>query len=115
MCSEQTGHREALQITFDPSVISYEEILVLFWTQIDPTDSGGQFSDRGFSYTTAIWYNTSEQKQKAQESIKRLEDSKTFNSPIVTELLPFTTFFPAEEYHQQYYKKSSFRYGLYKK
>lgn len=104
-----------MQIVFDPAIISYDEVLVRFWTQIDPTDNGGQFADRGFSYTTAIWYHTIEQKHKATESVGRLRDSKLFGEPIVTSILPFTTFHPAEDYHQKYYQKSSFRYVLYSK
>ena len=110
-----TSHREAIHIVFDPQIISYDEILIKFWSQIDPTDNGGQFADRGFSYTTAIWYHTTEQKRLAQESKKQLENSNLFKVPIATEILPFTTFFRAEEYHQKYYTKASFRYGLYRK
>ena len=110
-----TGHREAIEVIFDPSIISYNEILVHFWTQIDPTECCGQFSDHGFSYTTAIWYQTPEQKRKAEESLTQLRDSKVFDKPIVTAILPFTTFYRAEEYHQKYYLKSSFRYELYSK
>ncbi|EKE27676.1 MAG: hypothetical protein ACD_3C00172G0003 [uncultured bacterium (gcode 4)] len=110
-----TWHREAMQVVFDPGLISYDEILVQFWSQIDPTDDGWQFSDRGFNYTTVIWFHTSLQEKIARESKKRLEDSNKFQKPIVTLILPFTTFYPAEEYHQKYYSKSAFRYSLYKK
>lgn len=111
----QTGHREAIQITFDPEILLYDEILVRFWSQIDPTDSGGQFADRGFSYTTAIWYHTIDQRQAAIESKEHLKNSDLFTTSIVTDILPFTTFYPAEEYHQKYYQKSSFRYEMYRK
>jgi len=115
VCSGQTSHREAIQVTFDPRRISYNELLILFWSQIDPTDAGGQFTDRGFSYTTAIWYHSIPQKQIAFESRARLEELKRFDTPIVTEILPFTTFYWAEIYHQKYYQKSNIRYYLYKK
>ncbi|EKE29108.1 MAG: Methionine-R-sulfoxide reductase [uncultured bacterium (gcode 4)] len=110
-----TWHREAMQVVFDPDVISYGEILVQFWSQINPTDEAWQFADRGFSYTTAIWYHSPEQKRVAEESKRRLEDSKKFPMPVVTEIIPYTTFYPAEEYHQKYFRKSAFRYSLYRK
>lgn len=111
----QTEHREAVQVTFDPAKISYEELVEIFWQQIDPTDAGGQFADRGFHYTTAIYYHDDMQKQIAEASKKALADSGKFDDPIVTEILPYSTFFPAEEYHQEYYKKSSEHYERYKK
>lgn len=111
----QTGHREAVQVIYDPRSISTKEIIDEYWTQFDPTDNGGSFADRGFQYTTAIFYHNDEQKQIAQESKKRLEDSGLFNEPIATQILPFTTFFEAEEYHQDYYKKASSHYERYKK
>lgn len=111
--SWRTWHREAIQITYDPKIINYETIVDTFWTLIDPTDSGGQFSDRGFSYTSAIFYRTSRQRYVAESSKKRLASSGLFPAPIVTPVIPFTTFYEAEEYHQKYYKKSSFRYSLY--
>lgn len=113
--SGKTWHREAIQILYNPEMISYDDILVEFWSQIDPTDSGWQFADRWFSYTTAIWYHNEDQKNIAKESKKRLVSSNKFSSKIVTEILPFTTFYKAEEYHQKYYLKSSFRYDLYRK
>ncbi|CAG9621971.1 peptide-methionine (S)-S-oxide reductase MsrA [Sutcliffiella rhizosphaerae] len=113
VCSETTGHFEAVQITFDPSVFSYQQLLEIFWMQIDPTDAGGQFHDRGDSYRTAIFYHSEEQRQMAEESKKRLEESGRFTKPIATLLLPAKPFYPAEEYHQKYYKKNPFRYKMY--
>ncbi|MDG4658437.1 peptide-methionine (S)-S-oxide reductase MsrA [Ectobacillus antri] len=115
VCSETTGHYEAVQITFDPSRLSYEELLEMYWRQIDPTDAGGQFHDRGQSYQTAIFYHTEEQRKKAEASKRALAESGVFKKPIVTEILPAKPFYPAEEYHQDYYKKNSFRYEMYRK
>lgn len=111
----QTGHREAVQVTYDPQNVSTKEIIDEYWTQFDPTDEGGSFADRGLQYTTAIFYHTDEQKQLAEESKKRLEESELFSKPIATQILPFTTFFEAEEYHQDYYQKASSHYERYKK
>ena len=113
VCSDKTGHYEAVQITFDPGVISYPEILSVFWQQIDPTDAGGQFADRGSSYQTAIFYHNQEQKEQAEESKKEMERSGVFNGPIVTPILPAKPFYPAEEYHQDYYKKNPSHYQRY--
>jgi len=113
--SGNTKHREAVQVTYNPDKISYKELLDIFWRQIDPTDSGGQFTDRGFQYTTAIFYHDEEQKKMAEKSKSDLEDSQKFDKPIATEIIKFTTFFPAEEYHQDYYKKASQHYKRYKK
>lgn len=110
-----TKHREAVQVTYDPKVISTEKVLDIYWTHIDPTDAEGQFADRGYQYTTAIYYHTSEQEAAARDSKARLEQSGLFDKPIVTEILPFTTFFEAEEYHQDYYIKASDHYERYKK
>lgn len=110
-----TKHREAVQITYDPKIISLEEILDIYWAHIDPTDTEGQFADKGFQYTTAIFYHDDAQKEVALDSKKRLEDSTLFGKPIATEVLSFTNFFKAEEYHQDYYKKASDHYERYKK
>lgn len=110
-----TKHREAVQITYDPTVISTEKILDIYWSHMDPTDAEGQFADKGYQYTTAIYYHTDEQQTIALDSKKRLEDSGLFEASIVTEILPFAEFFPAEEYHQDYYKKASEHYEAYKK
>ncbi len=108
--SGTTGHVEAVEITFDPSVFSYEELLDIYWHQIDPTDDGGQFQDRGSSYLTAIFYHSEEQKQTAEASKFALEKSGKFDKPIVTKILPASAFYPAEDYHQDFYKKSSDEY-----
>lgn len=114
VCSDTTGHYEAVQITFDPAVFPYEKLLGLFWQQIDPTDAGGQFHDRGSSYKTAIFYHSDQQKEAAEASKAELAASGVFNKPIVTEILPASTFYEAEEKHQDYYKKMSFHYNMYK-
>lgn len=115
VCSDTTGHVEAVQITFDPKVFPYEKLLTLFWQQIDPTDAGGQFHDRGTSYQTAIFYHTEEQKVKAEASKQALEASGRFDKPIFTPILPASTFYEAEEYHQDYHKKNPAHYKRYRK
>jgi len=112
---KETNHREAVQVTFDPERVSLERIIDIFWTQIDPTDAGGQFADRGDHYTTAIFYHNDTQKTLAEKSKNDLAVSGLFDEPIVTEVLPFTTFFEAEEYHQDYYLKAADHYNRYKK
>lgn len=111
--SETTGHREALRIYYKSDVISYEELLNIYWKIIDPTDPEGQFVDKGESYTTAVFYENDEQKQAAEKSKEELEQSGRFEKPIVTKILPFTTFYEAEEYHQDFYIKSVDRYKAY--
>ncbi len=113
--SGSTKHREAVQVTYDPSIISTEKVLDIYWSHIDPTDSTGQFADKGFQYTTAIFYNDSEQEMVAKDSKERLEKSGVFDESVATKIIPFTTFFKAEEYHQDYYKKASRYYEQYKK
>lgn len=115
VCSESTGHFEAVQITFNPEEFSYERLLEVFWQQIDPTDAGGQFFDRGHSYKTAIFFHSEDQKQAALDSRQQLEASGRFSKPIVTDILPASTFYSAEEYHQQYYQKNPLRYKMYRK
>lgn len=115
VCSEATGHAEAVHITYDPTIFPYEKLLDVFWRQIDPTDAGGQFYDRGASYRTAIYYYTEEQRQQAEASKQQLEASGRFDRPIVTEITEATTFYPAEDYHQQYYKTNPLRYKMYRK
>mgnify|MGYP006282432389 CR=1 FL=1 len=110
-----TGHREVVQVTYDPRKISYEEILEVYWRHIDPTDPGGQFADRGSQYTTAIFYHNSEQKRIAEESKQDLQQSGKFGKSIVTEIVPFETFYPAEGYHQDYADKNRAQYQAYKK
>lgn len=110
-----TGHRESVKVIYDPEKISYKRLVELFWRQIDPTDPDGQFYDKGHQYTTAIYYQTDEEKQIAEESKKDLEKSKRFKKSIVTEILPAKTFWPAEEQQQGFYKKHVLYYGAYKK
>lgn len=100
VCRGDTGHYEAVQITFDPNKISYTQLLDIFWRNIDPTDPGGQFYDRGHSYTTAIFYHNESQRQQAEASKKSLAASQRFSKPIATAILPALPFYPAEEYHQ---------------
>lgn len=106
----ETGHYEAVEITFDPGIITYETIITIFWQQIDPTDDGGQFHDRGDSYRTAIFYHNDEQKMFAESSKEELERSGKFKKPIVTSILPATIFYPAESYHQDFYKTNEQEY-----
>jgi len=108
-----TGHREAVQITYDPRWTHYGDLLGVFWRQINPTDEGGQFADRGLQYRTAIFYSDSEQKRLAIESKIALERSGRFDGPVATEILPYRSFYPAEEDHQNYYKKNGRRYKNY--
>ncbi|TYR80840.1 peptide-methionine (S)-S-oxide reductase MsrA [Priestia megaterium] len=110
----KTDHMEAVQISYDPSILSYETLLQLFWQQIDPTDDEGQFSDRGSAYRAAIFYHTNEQKELAVKSKQKLASSGKFLQPIVTPILPATMFYPAEEYHQNYHFKNPFHYKLYR-
>jgi peptide methionine sulfoxide reductase msrA/msrB len=114
VCSDTTGHYEAVQIEFDPEIISYDTLLNIFWRQIDPTDIYGQFADRGSSYKTAIFYHNEKQLKEALKSMKELESSGRFDEPIATEILPAETFYPAEEYHQDYYKKNPMHYKMYR-
>jgi peptide methionine sulfoxide reductase msrA/msrB len=110
-----TGHRESIQVTFDPSKISYAQILDIFWRQIDPTDDGGQFADRGDQYRTAIWVNGPEQKRIAEASkAMAAKNPKLHGKPIVTPILAVGPFFPAEGYHQDYAKKETAHYKAYK-
>lgn len=111
----ETGHREVVQIKFDSSVFPYEKLLEMYWRTIDPTDAGGQFSDRGEQYKTAIYYHNEEQKKVAEASKRKLAESGKFSETIATEILPAQTFYPAEEKHQNYYQKASFHYNLYNK
>lgn len=114
VCTGTTGHVEAVQILFNPLVFPYEKLVALFWQQINPTDSEGQFGSRGPSYQTAIFYHTEEQRKMAEKSKRELQDSGRFRDPIVTAILPADSFYPAEEDHQDYYKKHPDEYGLFK-
>lgn len=110
----KTDHFEAVEVVYDPERISYGELVETFWRQIDPTDAGGQFADRGGHYQTAIFYATEEEKAVAEASKKRLQESGIFERKIVTAILPAKPFYPAEEYHQDYYKKNYAHYTAYK-
>jgi peptide methionine sulfoxide reductase msrA/msrB len=109
-----TGHVEAVKVIYDPSKVSYETLLEVFWRQVDPTDAGGQFVDRGPQYRSAIFYLNEGQKARAEKSKDALAASGRFDKPIVTEILPAGKFYRAEDYHQDYYKKSSIRYKVYR-
>ena len=109
-----TGHLEAVEITFDPQKITYAELLEIFWRQIDPTDDGGQFVDRGGQYRSAIFYHSTEQQRQAEASKARLASARIFGKPLVTGILPAKPFYPAEDYHQDYYKKNPLRYKYYR-
>ncbi len=109
-----TGHVEAVQVRFDTAKVGYARLLEIFWRQVDPTDAGGQFVDRGSQYRAAIFYATGEQKRLAEESKAKLAGSRRFDKPLVTEILPAGKFWPAEEYHQDYYKKNPVRYKYYR-
>lgn len=112
--SGSTGHLEAVQVVYDPEKVSYSGLLDVFWRQVDPTDPGGQFVDRGPQYRTAIFYHDEEQRRLAEESKETLRKSGRFDKPIVTEIVPLGEFYPAEEYHQDYYKTHELRYKFYR-
>ncbi|MBT3865837.1 peptide-methionine (S)-S-oxide reductase MsrA [Candidatus Woesearchaeota archaeon] len=112
--SGTTGHTEVIQLKFDPTIVSYSELLDVFWTHVDPTDSEGQFVDRGKQYRPAIFYHSDEQKTLAEESKKKLNESGIFKNHITVEITKFDSFYPAEEYHQNYYKKNPLRYKFYR-
>jgi methionine-S-sulfoxide reductase len=109
-----TGHLEAVQVTYDPARVSYEQLLETFWQQIDPTDPSGQFADKGPQYRTAIFYHDEDQKRLAEESKRRVGASGRFARPVMTEIRPYKNFYPAEEYHQDYDRKNPHRYHQYK-
>ena len=111
----KTTHCEAVQVTYDPKKVSYEDLLRTFWRNINPVQEDGQFYDRGPHYRTEIFVHDETQKQLAEKSKKELDESGKFNSPIVTEITMFTVFYPAEEYHQNYYQKNALHYSKYKK
>ena len=109
-----TGHREAVQIRYDPKQVSYERLLHIFWRSVDPTDGGGQFCDRGESYQTAIFAGSEEERRLAEASREALEQSMVLDAPVVTPIETAGEFYPAEDYHQNYYTKSPFRYRYYR-
>jgi len=112
--SGATGHTEAVQVSYNPKKVSYEKLLEVFWRNIDPTDAGGQFVDRGAQYRSGIFFHNEEQKTAAEKSKRDLTASRRFSKPLVTPVEAFTKFYPAEEYHQDYYKKSSVKYKYYR-
>ena len=114
VCSGETGHTEAIEIQFDPAQITYSELLDVFWKNIDPTTPNRQFADIGSQYRTVIFCHNDEQKQIAELSRDEMDKSGVHDKPIVTEIIPAAVFCTAEEYHQEYYKKSPDRYERYK-
>ncbi|MBG9978275.1 peptide-methionine (S)-S-oxide reductase MsrA [Ruoffia tabacinasalis] len=114
VCSGETGHTEAVKIVFDPSIITYKEILDIYWTISDPTDAGGQFINRGSSYRPGIFYLSADQKAKAEASKTALNESGRYEKPIVTEITKATEFYAAEDYHQDYYQKQPEQYQAYR-
>ena len=109
-----TGHAEAVQVVYDPSRIPYTALLAVYWRNVDPTVTDRQFCDVGHQYRAAIFYQGEEQRKAALQSKAALEKSRPFREPVVTEITPATEFYPAEEYHQHYYKKNPVRYGYYR-
>lgn len=108
-----TGHTEAVEITYDPDKISYEELVEIYWRQTDPTDASGQFADRGEAYRPVIYYSTAEEQKIAEKSKQNLQESGPFKEPIVTSIEPIQPFYPAEDYHQDFYKKEVMHYKRY--
>ena len=109
-----TGHAESVQVTFDANRVSYAELLDHYWRDIDPTNPRGQFCDNGHQYRTVIFTDNEEQQKIAEQSLKMLEQNKPFREPIVTEIIPLNAFYPAEDYHQDYYRKNPLRYKFYR-
>lgn len=114
VCLGRTKHLESVQIVYDPSIISYEKLLDVFWVNVDPTDGGGQFVDRGMHYRTAIFFYSGEQKSTAEESKKKLGETSRYPGPIVTEIKPAMEFYVAEDCHQNFYEKNPIGYASYK-
>jgi methionine-S-sulfoxide reductase len=105
--TEKTGYRESIEVTYDPAKISYDQLLDIYWRQIDPTQADGQFTDIGPSYRAAIFFSNDDQKKIAEASKEKLARSGKFNKPVVTEILPAMKFYPAEAYHQKYYQQNT--------
>lgn len=112
--SGRTGHKEVVQVSFDPGTVSYRELLDVYWRQFDPTDAGGSFVDRGAQYSSAIYFHDEEQRQLAIASRKELDASGRYPKPIVTEIMPYTAFYAAQDSHQDYYKQNKIRYRYYR-
>jgi len=113
VCAGETGHVEAVRISFDPSLVSYGELLQVFWRNIDPTTRNRQFCDFGSQYQTAVFYTSESQREQAEASRVEAAQSNRLKSSVVTEIRPATEFYPAEEYHHQYYKKNPHQYKQY--
>jgi methionine-S-sulfoxide reductase len=111
--SEKTGHRESIEVTYDPAQINYDQLLDIYWRNINPTQANGQFADIGSSYRAAIFYANDDEKKLAEASKEKLAKSGKFQKPIVTEILPAMKFYPAEEYHQKYYLKNPVAFEAY--
>ncbi len=114
VCSGKSGHFEAVEVTYDPQVVTYEQLLEVFWQNIDPTDDGGQFADRGSQYQPAIFYRTQQEKEIAEKSRVSLDATKRFSHPIRTSILPAKPFYPAEDYHQAYCERNPIHYKSYR-
>lgn len=110
----RTGHAESVEVTYDPSKVTYQKLLDAFWRNVDPLTPNAQFCDHGSQYRAAIFYSTDEEKRLSEDSKRAIEQSKRFPQPIVTQLVQASTFYPAEDYHQDYYKKNPLRYKYYK-
>ena len=110
----RTGHAESVEVTYDPTKVTYQKLLDAFWHNVDPLTPNAQFCDHGSQYRSAVFYSSNEEKRQAEESKAAIEQSKKFPSPIVTQLVPSSTFYPAEDHHQDYYKKNPLRYKYYK-
>lgn len=110
----RTGHTEAVQVVYDPKKVSYQKLVEVFWRNIDPTTPNAQFCDHGSQYRSGIFFHNEEQKRIAQASRDELQRTKPFKEPIVTEITPASVFYPAEDYHQDYYKKNPLRYKFYR-
>jgi peptide-methionine (S)-S-oxide reductase len=109
-----TGHAESVEVVYDPAKTSYEKLLDVFWHNVDPTQANGQFCDHGTQYRSAIFYKDEAQRKAAEESKRRVEEQARFKGKIVTQIVPASTFYPAEEYHQDFYKKNPVRYQSYR-
>lgn len=110
----RTGHAESVEVVYDPAKVSYQRLLDAFWHNVDPVTPNAQFCDHGSQYRSAIFFQTEEEKRASEASRHAIEQSKRFNEPIVTQILMASQFYPAEEYHQDYYKKNPVRYKFYK-
>jgi peptide-methionine (S)-S-oxide reductase len=110
----RTGHAESVEVTYDPAKVSYQQLLDSFWHNIDPLTPNAQFCDHGEQYRSAVFYGTEEEKRLAEDTKQAIARSKQFGQPIVTQIIGASTFYPAEEYHQDFYKKNPIRYKFYK-